>query len=203
MLEFGQSLGPDAHHLPLERDPSLPAIVYLPNPVRPRGMDVEIERKNPQQIYEDNCFEFLMDSLPGVFWLGPHYIDYALGRSRVADEARMDAMGFVPWEDGVALRSVAEFKSGKANGIVRKMMGISNTLDQFRRNPKMFQDILNSLDPNISFPNIYIPSDNNINVQFISPGKKQPISEPLPFQVHFYEVPQRGSPIPVTVFAAA
>ena len=166
-------------------------------------MDIEVERKTKQQLYEDSCFEYLMDMYPNAFLLGPHYIDWVLGKSGWADEARMDSMWFAPSGDGVALRGLSEFKSGKANGIIKKMHGISNTLDQFRRNPVLLANILNSLDPNIVFPNIYIPSDPNIEVRFISPTRKQKITEPLPFNVYFDEVPFTGTPIPITVFAVA
>ncbi len=202
MIELGRSPAPELPATP-ERDPSLPGIIYFPNPKTPRAMDIEVERKTKQQLYEDSCFEYLMDMYPNAFLLGPHYIDWVLGKSGWADEARMDSMWFAPSGDGVALRGLSEFKSGKANGIIKKMHGISNTLDQFRRNPVLLANILNSLDPNIVFPNIYIPSDPNIEVRFISPTRKQKITEPLPFNVYFDEVPFTGTPIPITVFAVA
>ena len=202
MIELGRSITPELLPTP-ERDTSLPEIIYFPNPRTPRAMDIVVKQKTQQQLYEDTCFEYLRDTLPNVFLLGPHYIDWALGKSRMSGEGRMDAIGVVPSENGVALRLIAEFKSGKANGILKKMKGISYTLDRFRENPQMLQEILNSLEPNIIFPNIYIPSDSNIQFRFISPHRKQTVTEPLPFDVHFEEVAPMGSPIPVTLFAVA
>ncbi len=202
MIEFGRRIVAEMLQTPFERDPSLPQIIYYPNIRTPRGMDIEVKNKNRQQEYEDACFEYLMDMYPNAFLFGPHYIDWAFGKSDMPDEGRMDAMWFKPYRDGVILSGLAEFKSGKTNGVVRKMNQISSTLERVRQNPQRLQNILNSLEPEITIPAIYIPPDANLVVKFLSPREKQPIKEPLPFNVRFEPVPYRPL-VAVPIFSAA
>ena len=176
-----------------ETDPLMPAIIYFLDPNHTtiiKAVDIELGRTNREQQYEDLCFGYLRDIHPNFFLVGPHYIDWAFGKSKLAEEPRMDALEFVPYQDGVILRGFAEFKSRKANGIVRKMQGISSTLDLLRSDPVLFQDALNSVGGDFIFPKIYIPNqDAGLDVKYISPAPKQPLREPLPFNVDFHVVP--------------
>jgi hypothetical protein len=93
-----------------ETDLLTPAIICfldLNHKTTIKAIDIKLERTNREQQYEDICFGYLRDIHPNFFLVGPHYIDWAFGKSKLAEEPRMDALEFVPYQDGIMLRGFA------------------------------------------------------------------------------------------------
>ena len=139
----------------------------------PNGLDLEIQTESPYFLYEEQCFEALIEKYPELYGIGPHMIDRVFGHTPgFKTTIRPDAILITPGEKPV-LKGLSEFKYSRANGLHRKVNGFSVLLDQLRTGDSSLSDVLNTVGANIQFPEINIPPDREIFVRFISQKERR------------------------------
>ncbi len=154
-----------------------------------KGIDLIGKRTHSNgDSYEEEGFVEIMKRNQRFIGVGPHMLDEALGRRHLSAEARPDALLL---SRNFCLMEMVEFKSGRSNGLHRKVEGFVSLLERFREDPDLLPGLLNDvlLDSGVEdheFPRIHIPINQIIIVRFVSPYPRDPIPDGrLPFKVRF------------------
>lgn len=136
------------------------------------GLDLAIQTDSKYFIYEDQCFQALLDLYPNLYGIGPHLIDRVFGMDPLFRQIiRPDAVLIIPGEKP-ELTGLAEFKFSGTNGYHRKVNGFSRWLNHLRNGPNSISDLLNKSTKYVEFPSIEIPPDSEVFVRFISQRRR-------------------------------
>jgi hypothetical protein len=154
-----------------------------------KGIDVVNKKSHSVgDWYEEECFVETMRRNQRLIGVGPHLLDEALGRCELSKESRPDTMLL---SRNFRLLEMSEFKSGKNNGLHKKIEGFCSLLDRLRSDPELLPDLLNDVlirngVVDYDFPRIHIPENSEIIVRFASPFPRPPIIDGVfPFKVRF------------------
>lgn len=144
--------------------------------IHPNAIDLVNPSNGTSIQYENHCFLYLQDKTPDSFVIGPHLVDYMMGKNPdLGGVVRPDALLMAIDGTQATLTGMAEFKSGNGNGydvkFDNKLKGFKKLLDIFRTNPGMLPEMLfYAVGEHFDSPaEIVVPPDEEIEITFLTP----------------------------------
>lgn len=155
------------------------------------GIDrVKTETRDAGLLYEDFCFEELLELFPQDFVIGPRLIDYIADNCRSTflvgkHKARPDAFILSNYLSRTYLSGVVESKSGWEPDLINKAEGLRWFPAEVEKDPGgiyrclklAIGDVLDSLP---IYPNSILPLEDKLEVIFMTNYEVAELREPFP-----------------------
>lgn len=142
-------------------------------PLRSLGQGVDFDRKpqEPPLLYEDRCFALICERLrPNQFAIGPAMVDCMLDDIKHVGIKVPDALVFQTVHNPWVLAVLFEFKSHRADGIVKKFDGFTVLLRYLSKSSYLLRQMSRVLRDQIDLPRgIIIPQPEELSCITISP----------------------------------
>jgi hypothetical protein len=166
--------------------------------IHPNAVDI-INPSNGISIqYENLCFSFLQTQAQDSLVIGPHLVDFMIGRNpSLGGVVRPDAILLTMQDKQAILTGMAEFKSGNGigynNKFDNKLAGFEKLLEKFREIPTLLPEMLfYAVGEHVDTPtNIVVPPDEEIEITFLSPFRHGVLydASAAAFPVTYFRVP--------------